>query len=267
MNVASNVGIYNLNGTLRGIGLGSPAASSWDAYPALSPTLRGALDTMMTPAAYRAMHYHPETFGGIFGLRELRFEALPIFRICKERNPAPEPTKLEGFSVMRGNSDPIVDTLESEADRSAYRPIFAESRDTLEYNFRLIHHPCTAHDAVDLLIGMGFSFAMQRTDMHLVLLGFYPYFSAPGEECMLFFSHAALGRLALIVAPLAERDHALRFILTHGVLHTFDKVCASCGRTGGLRKCTGSDDGLAIGVDAAGGADDVELRHSCGRVS
>ncbi len=194
---------------------------------------------MMTPAAYKAMHYHPETFGGIFALRRMRFEDLAIFRICTRQTPPPAQTELERFTVVRCDGS-VVDTLVSEAERSVYRAIFAQSRDQIGRNHRAVVQNTRDGNMqdVDSFVSMGFSFAMHRCDHRLVLKGFYPYFSAVDRgQCMLFFTHAELHRLVLITVSVVERVHALNFILTHGVLHTFDKMCAHCGKTGGLLKC------------------------------
>jgi hypothetical protein len=240
--MTQNMGVYSLSGAMHGIGIGPGSSNKWSEYPALTPVLRDALDGMMTPNAFKALHYHINTFDKLFHLRRMRFAELAIFRIGNHGS-LPSPTELDGFTVVN-YAGSIVDTLQTEVDRSVYRPVFIRSRDRMGYNYRLFIRNVregNTHD-VDSLVGMGFAFAMHRSDQspYLVLRGFYPYFSAcDSDNVMLFFFHQVLERVVLIITPTAEREHALNFIRMHGMLHTFDKICALCGKTGGLQKCSG----------------------------
>ena len=225
-----------------GIGAGSPN-TEWDAYPALSPELRGALNGLITPRAYKAAHYHPDTFARLFGIRDLAFRDLLIFRISDDAvSSAPAPTELPGFTVVRSGEAPV-EEARLLADRSALRGVFEGTRRAMEYNRAVLERNRRSGNTeeVDALLGLGFAFALQRSDTapFLFLKGFYPYFTdgdATGR-CFFVFFHAAHARLALLSAPTAQREHALGFILAHGELHTFARVCAACGKIGVLRKC------------------------------
>ena len=223
-----------------GIGAGSPN-TEWDAYPLLSAEMRGALDGMITPKAYKAMHYHKDTFAKLFGLGQMAFPDLLIYHIGDTVARPPTQTELPGFTVVRRGDAPI-ELLLRESDRSAFLKVFAESRFVMEHNRRVFEHNLRSGNTeeVDALCGLGFSFALGRYDTSpfLVLKGFYPYFTDGDSNRIFFiFFHSTLSRLALISAPVTQREHALSFILEHSELHTFTKICAACGKTGGLRKC------------------------------
>jgi hypothetical protein len=240
--MSQNMGVYSMAGATRGIGIGPGSPNNWSAYPALSPILRDALDGMMTPNAFKALHYHSDTFDKLFHLRRMRFNELPLFRI-DQRSALPASTELDGFTVVN-YAGSIVETLQTDDARAGFRAVFNRSRDMMGCNYRVFIRNVREGNTqdVDSLNNMGFSFSMHRSDQppYLVLRGFYPYFSAgDGDNVMLFFFHQVLECLVLIVAPVTEREHALNFIRMHGMLHTFDKMCALCGKTGGLLKCHG----------------------------
>jgi len=241
--MSGNAGVFNLGGHVRGIGLGPGSPDAWSEYPSLCPIIRDALDSIMTPSAFKALHYQPDTFSKIYDLRWMRFEEIAIFKINPTGIDVTQ-TALQGFGVLRRDGS-IVDTLQSETNRSAYRSVFDNSRIIIGRNHCVAAHNTRTGNTqdVDSLTNMAFAFAMHRENgdsPHMMLKGFYPYFSthddALGQHVFLFF-HKELNRLVLVSAPLAERSHALNFILVHGELHTFDKVCARCGKTGGLLKC------------------------------
>ena len=233
-------GILNLSARMQDIGLGPGSPGSWADYPLLSPLMRDALDAIMTPAAYKALHYHPDSFGRIFGLYNMKFNDLAIFKVGKVDAVATE--------LVFEKTGSIVETLLLEADRKTYRPIFDLACAYIRQNHHVVCNNLRTGNTQDVnsLVNMAFAFPMKRVDAqdgtsHMVVQGFYPYFSncdETMEEFILFFFHKELNRLVLISVPMSEREHALNFILAHGAMHTFDKICARCGKTGGLQKCS-----------------------------
>ena len=238
--MAKNAGVLNISGVRQFLCPGSPDA--WSDYPSLSPSLRDALDSMLTPSALKSLYFHPDSFQKVYGLQNARFEEIPIFRI-NSSSAEVRATELQGFTFLEQGGS-LVDTLETEAQRSAYRSVFENARLIVSRNRCVAIHSVRSGNtqAIESLTNMGFSFAMHRDreTSHMTLKGFYPYYSARDDalgEDVFFFEHAELDVLVTVSAPFAEREHGLNFILTHGVLHTFDKVCARCGKTGGLLKC------------------------------
>ena len=226
---------------MQGVGIGPGSPNSWDAYPLISPEMRSALSALITPKAYKAMHYHPDTFNKLFHLGQMAFSDLMIFQIKNKTAKPPSQTELTGFTVVK-RGDASIELLLRDSDRSAFAAIFEGSRAAMDHNSRVFNRNLLAGNTEDIesLPGMGFSFALRRYDNppFLVLKGFYPYFSdGDANQCFFIFFHSTLSRLALISVPTAKREHALGFILEHSELHTFDKVCAACGKTGGLGKC------------------------------
>lgn len=222
--------IYNLLGDLQSIGLGPDSPGSWHQYPSLTPEFQAFMSTAITPFAYYRLYFQPNTFENIFGLISQRFESLTIFR-------------KDGW---------IFTQLEAKKLRSQYRPIFDAARVMLRRSKE------EQHD-IRQFVNMSFVFEQQlflteggptrmeafskeeglSVQQH-VLNGFFPYFSNRSDdlgEIMFIFHHAKLKRLALVTVPIDEREEAVHFIRTHGTMHTFDKLCAVCGKTGELLKC------------------------------
>ena len=229
-----------MSGAMQGVGIGPGSPNKWSEYPALTPILRDALDGIMTPNAYKKLHYHSDTFGQLFLLREMSFDELLIFRVGKQSS-LPSPTELDGFTVVK-IAGLIVEKMQTIEERSIYLPVFTKSRDLMECNYRVFVRNVREGNTqdVDSLVDLGFSFSMDRCDQppYLILKGFYPYLSAFDDMSEnFFFFHAALGRIVLIASPMEEREHALNFMRMHGLLQTFDKICAFCGKMGGLLKC------------------------------
>ena len=129
-----NMGVYAPAGAMHGIGLGPGSPNTWAEYPALRPELQGALDSIMTPKAFKALHNHSDTFDKLFGLRQMRFAELAIFRIGVHSSPASQ-TEVDGCTVV-SCAGSIVETLRAEADRSVYRVAFMQSRDLMGCNYR-----------------------------------------------------------------------------------------------------------------------------------
>jgi hypothetical protein len=240
--MTGNAGVFNLSGVLQRIGLGPGSPNNWSDYPALSLPIQEALSSIITPFAFKALHYHPESFQKVYALQRARFEEIPIFRINSSSVNSRE-TELQGFTVLQQGGS-LVDMLESDTARSAYRSVFENSRIIVSRNHCVATNNVRRGNTqdIDSLVNMAFAFSVRRDRQtsHTTLMGFYPYFSTRDDalgEYVFFFFHAELDTLVLISTPLSERDHGLNFILTHGALHTFDKVCARCGKTGELLKC------------------------------
>jgi hypothetical protein len=198
-----NLGVFSVGaGSMQGVGIGPGSPNSWDAYPLISPEMRNALSALITPKAYKAMHYHPDTFNKLFRLGQMAFSDLMIFQIKNKTAKPPSQTELTGFTVVK-RGDASIELLLRDSDRSAFAAIFEGSRAAMDHNSRIFNHNL----------------------------------STGNTECFFIFFHSTLSRLALISVPTAKREHALGFILEHGELHTFNKVCAACGKTGGLGKC------------------------------
>ena len=224
-----------------GIGPGSP--NSWEEYAFISPVMRELLDTVYTPAAYKSLHYHPNTFKLIYELPGMTFDQLKIF---KQEN--------KSFIPKLCNND-----------RIPYLPIFNAGKQLIKTNHRNILQSLIARNTEDVsvFVNMGFaceSFMEWTTEpgerkgpprlmncggadprlRRIILKGYFPYFSnlsiALGE-IMFFFTYAPTGRLALVTAPDDEREAAIDFIRKNGVMQHFDKICAQCGKTGEFGKC------------------------------
>jgi hypothetical protein len=225
-----------------GIGPGSP--DSWEHYAHIDPVFRQTLETLYTPAAYKALHYDPDTFKRIFRLPGMSFDALEIFKLYD------------------GKTTPLI----SAEDRGPYRPIFEAARVMVRSNHRNMLQNLVERrtDDVNVFVNMGWA-----TESHMewtaepgpragparligvggedprlrrmVLRGFFPYLnnlSAALDEIMFFFPGARTDRLMLVTAPSDARRQAIEFIRQNGLVHFFKKVCAQCGKAGNdLFKC------------------------------
>ncbi len=208
-----------------GIGPGSPV--EWSAYSSINPFFREMLETLYTPAAYKALHYNPNTFKRIYELPGMmRFSALEIF-------------KLEN-----GKFTPQL----SHCSRAPYRPIFVAAQQMVKANHRNILQNLIERNTDDVspFVNMGFACETRvegggGVRRKVLFKGFFPYFSnssAALGEIMFFFTRAETDRLALVTAPAGERQQAIEFIRAHGVIQFFDKVCAQCGLAASdLYKC------------------------------
>ena len=236
--------VVNICGDLQAIGLGPDCPTAWDGYPDIPVEYREHLGATITPGACLRLHYLPDTFAEVFGLISARFEKIPIFR-----------------------KDGVIFTgLESKPSRSPYRSITDAVKDMLKSNHEWMERNIEIGNTKDIshFLNMSFIFEVKlfldeaepigppryesftdsagRTVRRSVVTGFFPYISNRSDtlgEIMFFFHHAKLKRIALITAPIGERADAVNFIRAHGTLHTFDKLCAMCGKTGDLRKCEG----------------------------
>ena len=224
---------------------GNSPNPSWDDYTTMDPYLREVMRSQITPKAFIELHYAPSTFGNIFQLISTRPETVPIFR--QEGN----------IFVELG-----------KRSHAPYRPILAcmqtllkHNRQTIEANVfhthSLLHDgfqnmaivtECRNHllaptekaperfEALSIFVRHQFGSDVRLTST----TGFFPYMSNRSDalgEIMFCFHHAKRRTLALVTAPIEARKDAINFIRAHGTLHTFDKHCAVCGKTGDLRKC------------------------------
>jgi hypothetical protein len=208
----------NLFVQMHEIGLGPGSPDQWDAYPMLTPFMCEVLDTVMSPTAYKALHYHPDSFRRILSIDELQFDQLPIFK-CDDT----------GFQLV-----------ESCSARAEYDDYFQHARSIVAQN-RVVLAMDTLRGDIALLKNMAFavSAGVDSADGRFMVRGFYPYFSSSidslQEHVFLYF-HSELNRIVMAVS--AAPTYAVQFMLQTGRIHEFDKICAWCGKTGiGLHKC------------------------------
>ena len=203
---------------MREIGLGSENPNSWDAYPSLTPLSCEMLDSVMSPAAYKALHFHRDTFERILSIDQVQFDRLSIFK-CFDTGGARQ--------------------LGSQSLRAPYIGHFEYARETVSRN-RLV----VAQNAGDIRLLENMSFAVSvgtdgvGTGGRLMVKGFYPYFASMMEdldEYMFMYFHSELDCIAMVTSTVPEC--AVQFMLKTGSVQVFDKLCAWCGRTGDLHKC------------------------------
>jgi len=216
---------------LRDIGLSDSPAASWDDYPALTPFVRGMLNSIMTPAAYKALYLHPSTFEKVYTLTSMRFSELTILKGSGERFEA----------------------LESRESRLCYAEIFEFAQLTILENCARAQRDRQQGVEPDIqeLCNMAISFLGCMEECcgveRMVIKGCFPYFTSCElsiGETVFFYFHSQLNRIVLIASSFDERGCAVRHILATGLLHTFERLCAWCGRAAesgaiaaDLRKC------------------------------
>lgn len=225
-------GIVYVQGDMRNIGAGSP--DTWSEYDRIEPNFREVIEKLYTPKAYKALHYHPNTFKRIFELPGMTFDKLEIFKL-EDKN----------FALKT-----------SESSRSPYLIIFETARHMIKSIHRSMLQNIVARQVDDVSIFVNMSFACETSIewtpepigrsmsgtffKQTTLKGFFPYFSnlsADLDEIMFFFTYANTDRIVLVTAPNHERKMAIEFVRKQGVMQFFDKVCAQCGKTGNLDKC------------------------------
>ena len=238
-------GNLNIYGKMSNIGLGPGSPNNWEDYPTLPPLMQAALNAIITPSAYKALHFHPDSFAQVYGLRNMRVKDVMIFKIHEPTTAAdvPAPTEHEELTVVKTDASAVLLPQPSRHELSAYRAIIGTAITVIGRNHRAaIHCRNTGRTQdIDALLNMAFAFAIEQEDdpSRLTAKGFYPYFSLNHEalnESVFFFFHEHLNRVIMVAS--ATRAHALNFILKHGRRHAFDKTCAFCGKTGDLRKCS-----------------------------
>ena len=237
----SDSGNINIYGRVHGSGLGPGSSNNWDDYPALPHLMREVLSSIITPSAYKELHFQPDSFAHIYPLYKMGFKRLVIFKISESTiNVPPTVTEhAELTAVVRDAESVLV-----QENRSAYRRIFELARVAMKHNLDVsIRNRSTGNTQdIESLFNMAFAFPIESRDeewLGVVAKGFFPYFSLNHEaldESVFFFFHERLGQIVMVAA--ATRAHALNFILKHGRRHAFDKTCAFCGKTGDLRKCS-----------------------------
>jgi hypothetical protein len=209
-------GTLNLNlcAMMREIGLCSESLNTWAAYPSLTPLCREMLDTVMSPAAYRALHFHRDTFERILSIDQIQFDRLSIFK-CFDAGG--------------------VRQLESQSSRAPYIGHFEYARETVSRNRLVVGD-------IHLLENMSFavSAGMEGDGAagRLMVKGFYPYFASMIEhlnEYMFMYFHSELDHIAMVTSTVPE--YAVQFMLKTGSVQVFDRLCAWCGKTGELLKC------------------------------
>jgi hypothetical protein len=202
------------------------AGRAWDSYPEIPFKALKAMESIITPFAYKTLHSHPDAFKQIFGLLQTGFSELPIFQISPP----------DGL---------VVESILATERSSIYAPVFAASHSKVMLNNRIAQHNLHVWKTQDL------GLLEDLEDMHLLLIfekineekdvilrGFCPYFVFfDVDRHYYYFFHAALARLVLICAPSAHRMLAINFITEHCVHHSFQKFCAGCGKSSDLLKC------------------------------
>lgn len=235
--MASDDGNLNIYGRMHGIGLGPGSSNNWDDYPSIPQLTRVALGSIITPSAYKELHFHPDSFAGIYPLSQMGFKALVIFKISESNAPPAATEHAELTAVVKD-----IETVIVQDTRSAYCKIFELARAALKHNIQVSNRNRITGNTQDVesLFNMAFAFPVEQGDSEsYAAKGFFPYFSLNHEalnESVFFFFHERLNRIVMVAA--ATRAHALNFMLKHGRRHAFDKLCAQCGRTGDLRKCS-----------------------------
>ena len=227
-----------------GINTSAPGVS-WDDYPSMCPFLREVIRTTMTPKAFVELHYTPSTFGKIFGLITTRFETVPIFRkegnifveLGKHSQAPYRPIHTCMQTLLKHNLQTINDNIRNNK-RDSISNGFQNLAFVTESRVKM-----TTEEVVSERFNALSSFTLQQYGEHVQSTsvdGFFPYFSNRSDalgEIMFYFHHAKLKGPVLVTAPVEEREAAITFLRTHSTLHTFDKICAVCGKTGGLLKC------------------------------
>jgi hypothetical protein len=232
----SETGHLHIHCRMHGIGLGPGSSNNWDDYE-MSPVMREALGAVSTPSAYKALHFQEGSFEEIYDLRKMEFKNLTVFKF-HQSNARPEPTEFQEITEVTKDVETYI-----LHDTRPYRRLFDLARTMVERNRRAaIHCRRTGNtQEIDLLAGMAFASKIEilsdETPARITVSGFYPYFCTRDEdnESIFIFFHVELNRL--VMAAARNRQYALNLILKHGRLHTFDKTCAYCGKTGDLRKC------------------------------
>ena len=201
---------------MREIGLNTGSPDTWDAYPTLTPFICEMLDSIMSPAAYKALHFHTGTFERILSIDQTPFDKLPIF-------------KCFGSGKFK--------QLESQPARAPYVGPFEYARDIISRNrIALKTQDINAIENMSFAVSAG----MEGTgaEGRLMVKGFHPYFTdsfkTPPEHMFMFF-HAELDQI--VMATSGVPDHAVQFMIKTGKAQLFDKLCAWCGKTGNLLKC------------------------------
>jgi len=170
-------------------------ASVWGVSPSLSPEMVECLNTIISPSAFKELHYRPDSFGDIFTIPRMRFSNLPIF-------------KYSGGSFF---------LLESAIERQAFAPSFEQAQITISRNradFQFNSQTGNTHD-IQALENMSLALVSRPVDGRH---GFYPYFSSVcGDLWVFFFFHSALNRIALVASPDAGR--AMQFVIDNGKMH------------------------------------------------
>lgn len=203
---------------MREIGLNPGSPDTWDAYPALTPFMCEMLDSVMSPAAYKALHFHKETFERILSIDQTRFEQLPIF-------------KCYGSGKIK--------QLQSQPARAPYVGPFEYARETVSRNRTSIALNTQDINSIENM-AFAVSAGMEGTgeEGRLMVKGFHPYYAASFKdptEYMFMFFHQELNQIAMATSTVP--DNAVQFMLRTGTMQLFDKLCSWCGKTGQLLKC------------------------------
>jgi hypothetical protein len=201
--------------------IGHNNPDTWSAFPMLPPFICEVLDTIISPAAYAALHFHPDSFRRILAIDRMCFEQIPIFRF-------------DGDSFQQ-----------VELQRGDYAAAFEQALGVVARNRAIIEAaaPGSTPD-IGSIRHMAFAIsAGAECDAagveRMKVRGFYPYFCTSVDrlqEHVFLFFHSRLDQVAMVVSSSPEQ--AVQFLLETGSIQAFDKLCAWCGMTGRLRKCS-----------------------------
>ena len=184
-------------------------------FPHLDDEDKKYIDSILTPAAFRALLASEQSFVGLFTIVEQSFEQSRIFCMGTD----------EKISVIRHN------------DRFATYYFVIQQR--MRHNRQIIMEGITDYDD---LVNMSVCFHWNKFGK---IAGYTMYTrltdpdSILGDAIVLAFYHAKLRRVVLLKIPgLGYRLAGGRFIGEHGVTTPFDKACGWCGRAAeDLKKC------------------------------
>ena len=200
-------------------GLGQSSSNSWDDYPEISEEMRASLKLFVTPNAYKKMRADPSTVENLLVLCHIPFKDLQITRLTSSRSYV---------------------YLETPQARAPYRMMFVHSQRVMRCNkLRLEIEPLESMSVI--LHTQPVVDSSSGTTKRSMFGGFFPIYNlritALGERACIFFDKAS-DRLVLVTADESvDRDNLYTFVRLHGLMHTFDKFCAFCGKAGDLNKC------------------------------
>jgi hypothetical protein len=228
----------------QALGITSAPGSSWDDYPSMCPFFREVMRTTMTPKAFVELYYTASTFEKIFGLITARFEMVPIFRkegkifveLGKKSQAPYRPIFACMQSLLKHNLQTIEDNIRNNQRDSisrGFQNIAFVTASRVKMTTEVVSE---RFNALSSFTRPQYGEDVQSTSVD----GFFPYFSNRSDalgEIMFYFHHSNLKGPALVTAPVQEREAAITFLRARSTLHTFDKFCAVCGKTGGLLKC------------------------------
>ena len=225
-----------VSSSMSGLGQ-SNSSNSWDDYPEISEEMRASLKLFVTPNVYKKMLVDPSTVENLLMLCHIPFKDLQITKLTSSRS----------FVY-----------LETPQARAPYRMMFVHSQRVMRCNkLRLLSvnsgggvrrdsGTLEEEGGIEPLESVSVILHTQQSSSgtRSMFGGFFPVYNlrritALGERACIFFDKES-NRLVLVTTDesAAEQDNLLyTFVRLHGLIHTFDKFCAFCGKAGDLNKC------------------------------